>query len=60
MFFDENEPIKKQASVKNLERMSLDELAEYIVELRAEIVRVEADIEKKKAKMAAASSFFKT
>ncbi len=60
MFDDENEPRKKPTSFKNLERLSLDELDEYIVELKVEIVRVEEDIKKKKAKMEAASSFFKT
>lgn len=60
MFDDENEPRKKPSSFKDLERLSLDELDEYIAELKAEIVRAEEDIKKKKAKMAAASSFFKT
>jgi len=60
MFDDELEPRKKPQTLKNLERMSLDELAEYIMELKAEIVRVEEDIVRKKAKMQAASSFFKS
>lgn len=60
MFDDENEPRKKPSSFKDLERLSLDELHDYIAELRAEIVRAEDDIKKKKAKMDAASSFFKT
>ena len=59
MFDDENEPRKKPQGFKDLERLSLDELQEYIQELKAEIVRAEADIGKKKAKAAAASSFFK-
>jgi uncharacterized small protein (DUF1192 family) len=60
MFNDENEPRKKPPTFKDLERLSLDELDDYIAELKAEIVRTEEDIKKKKAKMAAASTFFKT
>lgn len=60
MFDDEPAPLKKPQKIKDLERLSIDELYDYIKELKEEIVRVEADIEKKKAKMAAASSFFKT
>ena len=60
MFDDENEPRKKPSTFKDLERLSLDELNDYIEELKAEIVRAEEDIKKKKAKMAAASTFFKT
>lgn len=60
MFDDKNEPRKKPSSFQNLERLSLDELDAYILELRAEILRAQDDIKKKKAKMEAASSFFKT
>lgn len=58
--FDE-EPVKKQdASLnKNLEPLSLDELAHYIVELKEEISRTEAEIARKKAHMDSASSIFK-
>lgn len=60
MFDDENAPLKKSSTFKDLERMSIDELQDYIAELKAEIVRVEDDIKKKKAKFEAASAFFKT
>lgn len=60
MFDDALEPRKKQATLKNLEPMSVDELQHYVEELKAEIVRAEADIAKKKAYASAASSFFKT
>lgn len=60
MFDDENTPLKRPETLKNLEPMSVDELTEYVGELKAEIERVEAEISKKKAYASAASSFFKT
>jgi len=60
MFDDELEPRKKAAKAKNLEPMSVEELADYVESLKAEIVRVEAEMAKKKAYVTAASSFFKT
>lgn len=60
MFDDDLDPKKKAAKLRNLEPMSVDELAAYIEELKAEIVRVEAEMGKKKAYANAASSFFKT
>lgn len=57
--FDEELPGKKPAVVKNLEPMSVDELRAYIVDLKAEIARVEADIAKKQAHKSAADFFFK-
>lgn len=57
--FDEELPGKKPAAVKNLEPLSVDELKAYIVDLQAEITRVEADIAKKQAHKSAADSFFK-
>lgn len=59
MFDDENEPRKKQTTVKNLEPLSVDELQAYIEEMKAEIIRVEEDIARKQAHMDAASSIFK-
>lgn len=60
MFDDEMEPRKKQAALKNLEPMSVDELQHYVEDLKAEIARADAEISKKKAYASAASSFFKT
>jgi uncharacterized small protein (DUF1192 family) len=59
MFDDDPDPRKKAQKLRNLEPMSVDELAAYVEELKAEIVRVEADIAKKKAYSEAATSFFK-
>ncbi len=59
MFDDELEPRNKQAQLKNLEPMSLEELKDYIVDLKSEIERAEGEIEKKIKSMEAASSFFK-
>ena len=60
MFDDDLAPQKKAAKAKNLEPMSVDELMAYVDDLRAEIVRTEAEIARKKAYANAASSFFKT
>jgi uncharacterized small protein (DUF1192 family) len=59
MFDDDADPRKKAPKLRNLEPMSVDELAAYVEELKAEIVRAEADIAKKKAYSEAATSFFK-
>lgn len=59
MFDDEIEPQKKMPTLKSLEPLSLDELSQYIEELKEEIARTEAEITRKKASMDAASSFFK-
>ena len=60
MFDDDLDPKKKTPKLKNLEPLSVDELQEYVEGLKAEIVRAEADIAKKKAYSQAASSFFKS
>lgn len=60
MFDDDLDPKKKPAKAKNLEPMSVDELTDYVETLKAEIIRAEAEIAKKKAYASAASSFFKT
>lgn len=59
MFDDDLDPKKKAAKLRNLEPMSVDELAAYVEEMKTEIVRVEAEISRKKAYAQAASSFFK-
>lgn len=57
---DEDElPRPKLMVTRNLERMSIDELNDYIAELEAEIARVRADIKKKQSVMAAGDAFFK-
>lgn len=57
--FDEEDVRKKPPQPKDLEPFSLDELDEYIAQLKAEIIRTEAEIKRKKAHMDAASSVFK-
>lgn len=59
MFDDDLDPKKKPAKFKNLEPMSVDELADYVTSLKEEIARAEAEIARKKAYAQAASSFFK-
>lgn len=59
MFDDELEPRTKKPAVKNLEPMSVDELLAYIEGMKAEIVRTEEEIKRKKAHLEAASSIFK-
>jgi len=60
--FDDLEPKKPAAREfpRNLDGMSVAELDEYIAELKAEIERVQGDIEAKKASQDAASSIFKS
>jgi len=56
---DDLEPLKAKPKPRNLEPMSVDELAGYIAELKAEIARVEADMARKKNHLSAAESLFK-
>ncbi len=59
--FDDDLPKPKTSEFpRNLEGMSVDELADYIAELNAEIARAEADSVKKKASRDAAASVFKS
>lgn len=60
--FDEEAPKKKKAHEigEDLEKLSLDELAERITLLKDEITRIEASIAAKRASAATAASFFKT
>lgn len=60
MFDDDLPKAKTNTFPKNLEGVSIEELQIYIGELKMEIERVEADIERKKASHQAANSFFKT
>ena len=61
MLFDEDaaKP-KKPVAPRNLEKLSVDELEQYIRDLKAEIERVEAEIRAKRAHRDAASSLFKS
>lgn len=53
-------PQKQTAKLKNLTDMSIAELEQYIEDMKTEIIRVEADIVKKRAVKDAAASLFKS
>ena len=57
---DDLEPRKAKPKPKNLDPMSVEELLEYIEDLKAEIRRVEENMAKKKAHLSAAAGLFKT
>lgn len=56
---DELEPLKKKPQPKDLSRMSVGDLKEYIAGLQAEIARAEAAIAQKDKARAGAAAFFK-
>ncbi len=61
MFSDDDlDPRTKKAKLRNLDAMSVEELHDYIAQMKEEIVRVEAEIVKKQKHMNAASSLFKS
>lgn len=60
MFDLDLEPQKKAPSQKNLENLGVAELDAYIEELKAEIIRTEKEIVKKKAIRDRAAAAFKT
>ena len=57
---DDLEPRKAKPKPRNLDPMSVEDLTAYIEELQAEIRRVEENMQKKKAPLAAAAGLFKT
>ena len=57
---DDLEPVKKRVAKKDFERMSITDLHEYIVELRAEIERAETAIKRKDKARQGAESVFKS
>jgi uncharacterized small protein (DUF1192 family) len=57
---DDLEPRKAKPQPKNLDPMSVEELAAYIEDLKSEIRRVEENMQKKKAHLSAAAGLFKT
>ena len=59
MLDEDLEPRKKKPVLKNLDVMSVEELEDYVAEMKTEIERVAAEIKKKRAYRDAASSFFK-
>lgn len=60
MFDDDLDPLTKKRKLRPLDKMSVAELEQYIADLKEEIIRVEADIAKKKAHKDAVSSLFKS
>jgi uncharacterized small protein (DUF1192 family) len=57
---DDLDPRKAKPQPKNLDPMSVEELAAYIEDMKAEIRRVEENMAKKKAHLAAAAGLFKS
>jgi uncharacterized small protein (DUF1192 family) len=60
MDFDELDPVQKKPVKKDLARLSIEDLREYIDALKAEIARAEAAIAAKDKARAGAASFFKS
>lgn len=56
---DDLEPRQKKTQPRNLDPLSVEDLREYVVTLKAEIVRVEEKLKAKQSHAAAAASFFK-
>ena len=60
MFHDDDlDPKTKKPQPRDLENLSVEELAEYIIDLKDEIQRAEKDIQAKGAQKSAADAFFK-
>jgi uncharacterized small protein (DUF1192 family) len=57
---DDLDPVKKKPQKKDLTRMSVGDLKDYIEELKAEIARAEAEIARKTKAKSGAENFFKT
>ncbi|MBX2835013.1 MAG: DUF1192 domain-containing protein [Micavibrio sp.] len=60
MFDDERPKAKTNEFPRELVGLSIDELQDYIADLKAEIARAESDILKKKETALQASSIFKS
>jgi uncharacterized small protein (DUF1192 family) len=61
MLDEDEDPIRKRTRLEKpvLDTLGIEEMREYISELRAEITRVEADIERKQGHRSAADAFFR-
>ncbi|HNB29152.1 MAG TPA: DUF1192 domain-containing protein [Alphaproteobacteria bacterium] len=57
---EELEPRKQKPQLRNLDVLSIEELNDYIEEMRTEIRRVEEKIAAKKAHLSAAAGLFKS
>lgn len=57
---DEKDIVRpKDWTQRDIESLSIEQLEEYIAELKVEIARVESDIAAKKSQASAAEAFFK-
>lgn len=56
---DDTDPKTKRAKPRVLDKMSVPELHEYVVQLKEEMARVEAEIAKKDKHKNAADAFFR-
>ena len=60
MIFDEDlDPKTKKIKLRVLDNMSVAELADYVEQLKAEILRAEAEIKKKEKHKTAMDALFK-
>ena len=61
MVDEEDGPVRKRVRLEKLvlDTLGIEELRDYIAELREEIARAEADIERKQGHKTAADAFFK-
>ena len=61
MMDEEDSPVRKRIRLEKLvlDSLGIEEMRDYIAELRAEIARVEADIERKQGHRSAADAFFR-
>jgi uncharacterized small protein (DUF1192 family) len=61
MMDEEEGPPRKRTRLEKLvlDTLGIEELRDYIAELKAEIERVEADIERKQGHRSAADAFFR-
>jgi uncharacterized small protein (DUF1192 family) len=61
MLDEDEEPIRKRTRLEKpvLDTLGVEEMREYIAELKAEIARVEADIDRKQGHRSAADAFFR-
>ncbi|MEJ0017207.1 MAG: DUF1192 domain-containing protein [Acetobacteraceae bacterium] len=57
---EDDEPVRKRTRLERLvlDTLGIEELRDYIAELKAEITRVEADIDRKQGHRSAADAFF--
>lgn len=59
LFEDDNDPKTRQPKLRPLDKYSVAELRDYIVQLKAEIVRTEAELGKKEQHKSAMDALFK-